>query len=82
MAITDFISSTTRNYATAQMSTLTSSRLDDALRLNRHRHNPQRHSHEPIDYRNDQCQAGFLDTHHRTEPEQDDPLVLRHDLHQ
>jgi len=51
------------------MSTLTLSRVDDALRLDRHRHNPQRHPHQPVDHRNDQGQAGFPDTHHLAEPE-------------
>ena len=51
---------------------------DDALRLDRHRHNPQRHPHQPIDHWDDHGQPWVLNTHHLAEAEQHTLLVLGH----
>ena len=54
---------------------------DDALGLDRHGHDPQRHPPQHLDQRHDQPQAGLSDPHHPAEAEQHPSLVLLDDPH-
>src|SRR5690242_6374841 len=52
---------------------------DDALGLDRHRDDPQRHPVQHVDERDDEPEAGIPRTPHPARPEQHPLLVLLHD---
>ena len=52
---------------------------DDALGLDRHRDDAQRHPAQHVDHRHDDGQAGLPDPHDPPQPEQHTLLVLLHD---
>ena len=54
---------------------------DDALRLDRHRDDPQRHPVQHVDERDDEPQPGLAYAEHPAEPEQHALLVLLDDPH-
>jgi hypothetical protein len=53
---------------------------NDALGLDRHRDNPQRHPMQHVDERDDHPQPGFACAQHPAQPEHDALLILLDDL--